>query len=403
MLYQLKKKITHEEMNPLSEPMVHFDETLPDTHPFHIVGRQIDGNERLQNQNKSLPKWFTASILVLSYLLAVSFFYYLGWIEKRSLILISGTSLFLYTLFMSAFKFQWHHRFRERRLKFLILNSMLGTMLFMYYLEPITHIIFVPFSLISFAYGMYRLSPLKMYSLVGLSLASYLAIIYVHFSRTTNPALLSLELMHFVVLCLTLPCFIFLISKVHHLHHILHQASRTIKDIQEDAKRDVLIDCFNRRYMVASLEEQKLLADRSGHPFCLAVLDLDHFKRINDVLGHLGGDDVLKKFSSISQENIRIDDIFGRYGGEEFLLIFPETRLLQSLNTCERIRSQIEGASWGQSNKAEVTVSIGVTQYVPGESILELFSRADTAMYLAKEGGRNQVVVQEPSNPRVMM
>jgi diguanylate cyclase (GGDEF)-like protein len=402
MLYQLKKKNTNQEMNPLSEPMVHFDETLPDTYPFHIVSRQNNGDARTQKKSLTLPKWLKATFLVFSYILAVSFFYFLGWIEKRSLMLILGTSLFFYFLFMSAFKFEWHLRFRERRLKFLILISMLGTMLFMYYLEPVTHIIFVPFSLISFAYGMYRLSPVKMYSLVAISLGSYLAIIYIHFSRTTNPALFSLELMHFVVLCLALPCFIFLISKVHHLHHILHQASRKIKDIQEDAKKDVLIDCFNRRYMVASLEEQKILADRSGTTFCLAVLDLDHFKRINDVLGHLGGDDVLKKFSLISKENIRIDDIFGRYGGEEFLLIFPEMRLLQSLNTCERIRSQVEEASWGKSNKTEVTVSIGVTQYVPGESVLELFSRADTAMYLAKEGGRNQVVVQEPYNSRAM-
>lgn len=403
MLSQIKTKTTPKEINPLSEPMVHFDETLPDNHPFHVVeNRQKIGGGIFRKQNKSLPKWFAATAIVFSYLFSVTFFYYLGWVEKRSLTLVVGISIFLYSMFMSAFKFKWHMRFRERRLKFLILISMLGTMLFMYYLEPITHIIFVPFSLISFAYGMYRLSPFKMYSLVGLSLASYLAIIYIHNTQATNPALLSLELMHFVVLCFALPCFIYLIGKVHHLHHILHQASRQIKDIQEDAKRDVLIDCFNRRYMVASLEEQKLLSDRSGLPFCLAVLDLDHFKRINDVLGHLGGDDVLKKFSSISQENIRTDDIFGRYGGEEFLLIFPETRLLQSLNTCERIRSQVEEASWGQSNKSGVTVSIGVTQYVPGESILELFSRADTAMYLAKEGGRNQVVVQEPSNTRVM-
>ena len=84
-------------------------------------------------------------------------------------------------------------------------------------------------------------------------------------------------------------------------------------------------------------------------------------------------------------------DLFGRYGGEEFLLIFPATSLLPALNTCERIRAQVETHAWTGLLKGRVTVSIGVTQYVLGESVLEFFSRADTAMYMAKEGGRNQV------------
>ena len=82
--------------------------------------------------------------------------------------------------------------------------------------------------------------------------------------------------------------------------------------------------------------------------------------------------------------------------GEEFLLIFPATSLLPSLNTCERIRAQVESHAWTGLLKGRVTVSIGVTQYVLGESVLEFFSRSDTAMYMAKEGGRNQVVVEEP-------
>jgi diguanylate cyclase (GGDEF)-like protein len=147
---------------------------------------------------------------------------------------------------------------------------------------------------------------------------------------------------------------------------------------------------------LAALEEQKQLADESGIPLCMAVLDLDHFKRINDELGHLGGDEVLRTFARIAQQGVRGGDVFGRYGGEEFLLIFPGTSLLPALNTCERIRAQVESYAWSSLLKGRVTVSVGVTQYVLGESVLEFFSRADTAMYLAKEGGRNQVVVEEP-------
>ena len=144
------------------------------------------------------------------------------------------------------------------------------------------------------------------------------------------------------------------------------------------------------------LEEQKQRADEDGAALCLAVIDLDHFKKINDELGHLGGDEVLRTFSRIAQENIRSEDIFGRYGGEEFLLIFPTTSLLPALNTSERIRGQVEHFPWDGALQHGVSVSIGVSQYIPGESVLELFSRADTALYLAKQGGRNQVGVEEP-------
>ncbi|RYF58183.1 MAG: GGDEF domain-containing protein, partial [Comamonadaceae bacterium] len=155
--------------------------------------------------------------------------------------------------------------------------------------------------------------------------------------------------------------------------------------------------CLNRRSILAALEEQKQLADESGISLCLAVIDLDHFKRINDEMGHLGGDEVLRTFAQITQQTVRTDDFFGRYGGEEFLLVFPATPLLPALNSCERIRSHIESYPWDGTLRGRITVSIGVTQYVLGESVLEFFSRADTAMYLAKQGGRNQVVVQEPA------
>jgi diguanylate cyclase (GGDEF)-like protein len=177
----------------------------------------------------------------------------------------------------------------------------------------------------------------------------------------------------------------------------LLKASTKIKDIEESAQRDPLIGCYNRRYIVAVLEEQKRVADETGTDLCLAVIDLDHFKLVNDEVGHLAGDDVLRTFARIAQDNVRQGDVFGRYGGEEFLLVLPETSLLAALNSAERIREQVESYAWSGKLKRSVTVSIGLTQYIPGESGLDLFSRTDTAMYMAKRGGRNQVVVEEPA------
>ena len=149
--------------------------------------------------------------------------------------------------------------------------------------------------------------------------------------------------------------------------------------------------------MMSALQEQKQLADDNDDYLCLAVVDLDHFKRINDEVGHLAGDEVLRTFARVAQQHLRKEDVFGRYGGEEFLLLMPSTILLDALNIVERIRELSEAQLWVSAKlRQKVTVSIGVTQYIPGESVLDLFSRADAAMYLAKTGGRNQVVVEEP-------
>lgn len=316
--------------------------------------------------------------------------------QKSTLLLLAGLIALGMISFFVTFKAKLNIHFREQRLKLPIIVVAFCFMLLIFYLDPATQIIFTPFAFIAIAYAMYRIRTNTLSIVVACTLLGFGIIIFLHYRQWQNPALLKLEVMHFLVLLLSLPLFIFQINKVQHLNRILRKASRKIKYIQADAKRDVLIDCFNRRYMVAALEEQKQLADENSTPLCLAVVDLDHFKKINDELGHLGGDEVLRIFSRIAQENVRSEDIFGRYGGEEFLLIFPTTSLLPALNTSERIRGEVEHFPWDEALEHGVSVSIGVTQYIPGESVLELFSRADTAMYLAKQGGRNQVVVEEP-------
>ena len=317
-------------------------------------------------------------------------------VQKSTLLALAGLIIFGMLSFFVIFKARLNSHFREKRLKLPIIIVAFCYMLVIFYLDPATQIIFTPFAFIAISYAMYRVRTSTISTLVACILLGFVFVIFLHYRQWHNLALLKLEVMHFLILLLSLPLFIFQINKVQHLNRILRKASRKIKYIQADAKRDVLIDCFNRRYMVAALEEQKQIADENSTPLCLAVIDLDHFKRINDELGHLGGDEVLRLFSRIAQENVRSEDIFGRYGGEEFLLIFPTTSLLPALNTSERIRGEVEHFPWGDALEHGVSVSIGVTQYIPGESVLELFSRADTAMYLAKQGGRNQVVVEEP-------
>jgi diguanylate cyclase (GGDEF)-like protein len=392
-----KQTSSNSDFFPLTDTLMDFDETMP------VDSESGESKPRRQSENSSRPKkrttpekWLIASTFIATYFLTNFIFYKMALVQKSTLLVLSGLIAVGMISFFIAFKAKLNLHFREQRLKLPIVIMAFCYMLVIFYLDPATQIIFTPFAFIAIAYAMYRVRTNTLSILVTCAMLGFGIVIYLHYRQWHNLALLKLEIMHFLVLLFSLPIFIFQINKVQHLNRILRKASRKIKYIQADAKRDVLIDCFNRRYMVAALEEQKQLADENSTPLCLAVIDLDHFKRINDELGHLGGDEVLRLFSRIAQENVRSEDVFGRYGGEEFLLIFPATSLLPALNTSERIRGEVEHFPWDDALEHGVSVSIGVTQYIPGESVLELFSRADTAMYLAKQGGRNQVVVEEP-------
>lgn len=394
MLFGRKKNnFNNTDLFPLTDTVVDFEDTVQ---PGEQPARRLSDAPKPPPRRTNGQKWLIACTLVTLYLVAMAAFQNLGMVEKSTVLYLFASIVAGLSIFYFIFKARINQYFREKRLKLPIVAISLAAMLIVDYFEPATAILLTPFSFVAISYGMYRITRRDATILVILVILSFAGITGLHFHKWHNPALLKIEVLHLIALTLTLPAFVFLTGKVQHLHRVLHRASRKIKNIQEDAQRDTLVGCFNRRYMVAALEVQKQWADEHGEPLCLAVVDLDHFKKINDELGHLGGDEVLRTFSRIAQESVRGGDIFGRYGGEEFLLIFPNTSLLPALNTSERIRSQVEQYKWDGALQCRVSVSIGVTQYIPGESVLELFSRADTAMYMAKQGGRNQVVVEEP-------
>ncbi len=163
--------------------------------------------------------------------------------------------------------------------------------------------------------------------------------------------------------------------------------------INELAIRDELTGSHNRRHLLGLIGHEKERADRNGRAFCLCMLDIDFFKRINDTYGHSAGDTVLREFARTVQAQIRSTDCFGRYGGEEFILMLPETAAAEALALAERVRMAVgklrcaDGAS-----EIAATVSVGVAEFRIGEAVGQTLARADEALYLAKSTGRNRVV-----------
>ncbi len=164
----------------------------------------------------------------------------------------------------------------------------------------------------------------------------------------------------------------------------------------EAAVTDQLTGLHNRRYMAGQLEALVARAVRDGEPVAALMLDIDHFKKINDSFGHDAGDEVLREFAVRLASNVRAIDLPCRHGGEEFVVVMPETSLADAERIAERIRLHVAGAPFRISHGREVltvTISIGVAATNgPHDTPEALLKRADEALYEAKETGRNRVI-----------
>ena len=164
----------------------------------------------------------------------------------------------------------------------------------------------------------------------------------------------------------------------------------------EAAVTDPLTGLHNRRYMTGQLDALVARAVRDGQPVSALLLDIDHFKKINDSFGHDAGDEVLREFAVRLASNVRAVDLPCRHGGEEFVVVMPETSLEDAERIAERIRMHVSGAPFrvaGGKEVLTVTISIGVASTLgTGDTPDHLLKRADEALYEAKASGRNRVI-----------
>jgi len=164
-----------------------------------------------------------------------------------------------------------------------------------------------------------------------------------------------------------------------------------------NALTDPLTQLYNRRALMWGLKNEIERAEVFKHPLTIALLDIDYFKRYNDSFGHVAGDEVLKSIAKIIKNSIRETDFCGRIGGEEFLIIFPETNLMEASKICEEVRRNVEKYRFkfeSRLSRKDITVSIGLAQYSPQnhkKSKEQFLDGADKRLYLAKLSGRNAV------------
>ena len=170
--------------------------------------------------------------------------------------------------------------------------------------------------------------------------------------------------------------------------------------LSEISHKDALTGLYNRFYVMEKIDSEMNRALRHGYPISVLMLDLDHFKRINDSYGHPVGDEVLKIVGQVLRESCRVYDVAGRYGGEEFCIVLPETQVGNTTQVAERIRNRLATTPLSVgSTSIVVTASIGVAGMDSTEGVLSastLVERADRALYSAKHRGRNWVEMWNP-------
>ena len=263
---------------------------------------------------------------------------------------------------------------------------------------------FMAMYVMAFSFGVFTLRLRGLVAVAVFYLACYAAV--AGLSLLWRPELTDVrrELFRIIAFAVVLGWMAYMGSYVASLRETLRLAAQQLRAALERAEalaqRDGLTGAYNRRHMMSLLAVEAARAQR-GASLSLCLADMDNFKEINDTYGHLAGDAVLRQFAAMANAQLRATDFVARFGGEEFLVALSQTALAGAALVAERVRAVVAAASIvGLPAERRVTVSIGVAQHRPGESIEATLQRADAALYKAKDQGRNRVICADPPEAR---
>jgi diguanylate cyclase (GGDEF)-like protein len=205
------------------------------------------------------------------------------------------------------------------------------------------------------------------------------------------------ELMHFALAACSLLAVTLLTGEMNKLRAGLKAQKQELQaalgQIRTLATVDELTSLANRRYMNEVLANEERRQSVPEQPLCIALLDIDFFKNVNDRFGHHGGDNVLRTFAAAARAELRAGDLLARWGGEEFLLLLPDTGVAEALPVLRRMAERVRAVEVpGVDMERDLTFSAGLVERVEDEPFADTISRADGAMYQAKGSGRDKVV-----------
>lgn len=345
----------------------------------------------------------------VSYLTIISFVVYCSYVglfrlKPQVVWIFVGLALGINLLFYMTICSGHNKRLRDPSLTLPQIGiSTLWLLFVLYFIEQVRGAILVLF-LIIFVFGIFRLRMMEFIISALFALIGYGCVIALLAYRQPQTIDLQIEVMQWTLLAMVLPWFAVIgayISNIRNaLRHKNKEMEKALQTIEHLASHDELTGICSRRHFLDILRREQSRAEREQQLFCLAMLDLDSFKAVNDRYGHLAGDDVLRAFADCVRAEVRQIDCFARYGGEEFSLLLVGADIALARSILERIRTRVEAHAFPHIEK-NLTVSIGIAQYSGGETLTDTIGRADRALYAAKDHGRNRIEIADhvPASP----
>jgi len=313
-------------------------------------------------------------------------------------IAIKGTTgvIALSVAFYAMFRGGLNLRFKDPSLTTEMAGAAILFLSYIMYHAPAAREALTLFYPVALLFGVLRLTAARLMVLALLALVAHGTMLHLSYMRDAEYFDEDAAITDMVVLMLVLPWFAVMGGYVNRLRLRLADSNRVLKGafdrIEQLAQHDELTGVYNRRYLMDALVRERSRAERLAAPFSVCLLDIDHFKAINDTHGHAAGDAVLRHLPDVAAVGLRGFDVFGRLGGEEFLLVLPGTDLAGALIVAERVRAAVDAASFpGVPAGTRVSVTLGVAQGARGEEGSLLLARADRALYAGKAAGRNRV------------
>ncbi len=281
-------------------------------------------------------------------------------------------------------------------------HAMLG--LYVMYFAGEVRAAFLMLGLAVFSFGMFRLNT-RGFALLGVLMLTVYALLIALLSQVQSGTIdLKREMLLWVAFAMTLGQFSFLAGIVNSLRRNVSKKNKelagryaeletALQRISDMAIRDELTGVHNRRYLMERIAEESQRGVRNGSTFCIGMIDIDLFKRVNDTYGHQSGDEVLRRVASTASKALRETDYFGRFGGEEFVMVLTDTSIEGALVTAERVRERVEQLVFTAIDPTLcVTISIGVAEHDRQSDPAVTLRRADEALYRAKDSGRNKCI-----------
>lgn len=358
-------------------------------------------------RRRRTTQWLMSLVLYSSSALVMVFGMRQGWLDGTHLlawvvfVLLAETAIYL------ALRTGWSERLADPAMT--VAQMLIGVVAVEWgylFCGPVRSVTLYPLLLI-FVFGAFSLSWRLIAWLTAFALVSLVACVVGLNATRAGPDIWSLDnaelrfdVMNVLALVIVLPALSMVAARLSALRSKLwHQRTelgRALAEVQRLATHDELTGLPNRRHMQQRLAQERARFQRGGEVFSVAILDLDHFKRINDEQGHAGGDEVLRAFAAAVGGSLRETDCFARWGGEEFLMLLPATSGQQARATVMRLLERVHALKFEprvmqEQADGRLSFSAGVTEQRRDEPVAETVARADREMYEAKRAGRDAV------------